>query len=228
MISIVIPTYNEALHIGKLVMYLKRAAHGDNLEIIVSDGGSHDNTMEIAEKAGAKAVLSPTKGRANQMNFGASISNGNILYFIHADTFPPQTFVTDIKNAISTGFGCGRYRTKFDSDKAILKINAFFTRFDWFICYGGDQTFFIEKKIFNTLEGFNSSMKIMEDYEIVTRAKKITSYKIFSKPAIISARKYDNNSWFKVQNANRTIIKMYKNGAAQDEIINRYKQMLNY
>ncbi|MDQ6815726.1 MAG: TIGR04283 family arsenosugar biosynthesis glycosyltransferase, partial [Bacteroidota bacterium] len=202
MISIVIPTYNEAENISRLVSYLVANSNRSVCEIIVSDGESEDRTVHMAEAAGAKAVLSPQKGRAAQLNFGASIATGNILYFIHADTVPPATFVADIEKAVADGYSLGRYATAFDSDKTILKINAFFTQFDWFVCYGGDQTLFITKSLFTAVQGFGQEMQIMEDYDIVTRARKLGRYKIFSKNALVSARKYRTNSWVKVQCAN--------------------------
>lgn len=68
----------------------------------------------------------------------------------------------------------------------------------------------------------------MEDYEIVERARKKRKYKIFSKAALVSARKYDTNSWLKVQLANRTIVKMYNKGASQVEMVEKYQEMLVY
>ncbi|MEO7046266.1 MAG: hypothetical protein ABI091_13230 [Ferruginibacter sp.] len=162
------------------------------------------------------------------MNYGASFANGDVLYFVHADTFPPLTFVNDIINAIANGYGFGRYRTKFDSNKFVLKMNAFFTRFDIFMCYGGDQTLFIKKDVFNTIGGFKEEMLIMEDYEIVARAKQKSKYKIFSKASLVSARKYETNGWLKVQKANYTIVQMYKKGASQNEMVTCYKKMLDY
>ncbi|GEO08239.1 TIGR04283 family arsenosugar biosynthesis glycosyltransferase [Segetibacter aerophilus] len=228
MISIVIPTYNEADNIARLVSYLAGNCNKNACEIIVSDGGSTDDTLSIAQSAGAKAVLSVNKGRAAQMNFGAFIAQGDILYFIHADTFPPVTFAKDIEQAVSDGYAFGRYRTAFASKKAVLKINAFFTRFDWFVCYGGDQTLFMTKSAFNAVKGFNEQMLIMEDYDIVTRAKEMGRYKILAKNALVSARKYDTNSWLKVQWANRTIVKMYKDGRSQQEMVSKYKELLVY
>jgi len=228
LISIIIPTYNEAESISHLINYLRKNTAPSVAEIIVSDGGSADNTLQIAQQAGAKAVLSPKKGRAAQMNYGASMATGNILYFIHADTLPPTTFANDIEQAVTEGYGLGRYRTKFNSNKSILKINAFFTRFDWFICYGGDQTLFITKELFTQAGGFNGDMLIMEDYEIVVRARQKTKYKIFAKAALISARKYETNSWLTVQLANRKIVKMYKSGASQTDMEKKYKEMLVY
>lgn len=229
MISIIIPTYNEAGNILKLIQYLLNALNkNEKPEIIVSDGGSADATISIAQKAGAKAVVSPKKGRAAQMNFGASLALGDILYFIHADTFPPLSFIGDINKAIVEGYALGRYRTKFDSNKPLLKVNAFFTRYDLFMCYGGDQTLFITSKLFNQLQGFKEDMMIMEDYDLVNRARQFGKYKIFSNTALVSARKYDTNNWFKVQWANKTIFSMYQKGASQQEMVNKYKALLDY
>ncbi|MEO6819726.1 MAG: glycosyltransferase, partial [Ginsengibacter sp.] len=115
MISIIIPTFNEEKNIEKLVSYLKE--HGEDLisDIIVSDGGSSDLTISEAARAGASVFTSPQKGRAAQMNFGASLSKGTILYFVHADTFPPLNFADDILKAIAKGYDFGRFRTRFDS-----------------------------------------------------------------------------------------------------------------
>jgi rSAM/selenodomain-associated transferase 2 len=228
MISIIIPTFNEASNISRLITFLKQHSSNVVSEIIVVDGGSADNTITAASNAGAKAVASAKKGRAAQMNYGASIATGNILYFIHADTFPPTTFATDITQAIKQRYSLGRYRTEFATDKFLLKLNAFFTRFDLFVCCGGDQTLFIKRELFNSINGFNESMLIMEDYDIVTRARSKGRYKIIQKDVTVSARKYDKNSWLRVQKANYTIVKMYKNGAAQADMVAVYKKMLDY
>lgn len=228
MISIIIPTYQEAAVIGLLIKYLLQHGNNNNLEVIVVDGGSSDDTKNIAANAGANALVSPQKGRAAQMNYGASLAKGDVLFFVHADTFPPKTFVSDINAAIKDGFDFGRYRTKFDSKKFILKLNAFFTRFDLFVCYGGDQTLFIKKSLFQEINGFDNSMRIMEDYDITVRAKQKGTYKIIPKNALISARKYETNSWFEVQKANYTIVQMFKKGASQEAMVDKYKNMLNY
>ncbi len=227
-ISIVIPTYNEAQHIEKLVHHLLKYKGDTAIEIVVADGGSYDETFYNAKQAGASAVLSTEKGRAVQMNYGASIATGDVLYFVHADSFPPASFAQDILQAVSCGYDLGRYQTKFNSKSIILKANAFFTRFDLFMCYGGDQTLFITKKLFTTLNGFNSNMRIMEEYDLVARARQQARYKIFSAKTLISARKYETNSWWQVQKANYTIIQMFKRGVSQNEMVDTYKKMLRY
>lgn len=225
MISIIIPTYNEAASIANLVDYLKKNAAAP-VEIIVSDGGSIDETAAIAAHAGAIVLQSPRKGRAAQMNFGASVASGDIFYFVHADCIPPAGFIADIKMAAANNFDAGRYRTQFMSNRFLLKLNAFFTRFDLFVCYGGDQTFFITRPLFEKLDGYDESKLIMEDYDITERARKIGSYKIMNKPVLISARKYENNAWLSVQKANYKAIKMYKKGVATSLIAQAYKTSL--
>lgn len=227
-ISIVIPTYNEAPTIEKTVSFICRHGGSAIAELIVSDGGSTDQTCSIAEKSGAHAVLSPGNGRAAQMNYGASISSGDILYFIHADCLPPKTFVQDISNAISQGYDLGRYTTRFDSTKTILKLNAWFTRFDLFICMGGDQTLFVKRTLFDHCGGFREDMKIMEEYEFCHRARNMGRYRIMKGAALVSARKYDTNSWLRVQLANSKIVRMYRKGASQEDMVAIYKKMLEY
>jgi rSAM/selenodomain-associated transferase 2 len=222
-ISIIIPTYNEAATIANLIIYLKK---NKATEIIVSDAGSADNTIDLAKNAGAIAVTSPNKGRAAQMNYGASLATGDVLYFVHSDSFPPTSFVNDITNAVEQGYNLGRYQTKFNSTKFLLKLNAWFTKFDWFMCMGGDQTLFVTKKLFEKVGGYKQEMLIMEEYEFCVRAKKNERYKIFNNTTLVSARKYEGRSWLQVQKANYVIIKLYKKGATQLEMVNKYKELL--
>ena len=226
-ISIIIPTFNENFFIGGLIDHLK-CCSPDKVQIIVSDGGSIDDTMSIASKAGAIVVRCSKKGRAAQMNHGASFATESVLYFVHADCLPPKNFYTKILESIEKGFSLGRFQTKFDSSSRLLKINAFFTRFDWFICNGGDQTLFFKKEIFKKINGFNDELLLMEDYDIVKRARQHYRYTIMKDKVLVSARKYKNNSWVKVQQAHRKIIKMYRHGASQEALVEKYNQLLNY
>lgn len=225
-ISIIIPTHNEAPSIAKLIAYLQLNGKNSIAEIIISDGGSTDETLAVAKQSGATVLISPLKSRAAQMNYGASKASGDILYFVHADSCPPQNFASDLVEAVNNGFDFGRYRTKFDSSKLLLKINAWFTRFNWFICYGGDQTMFITRNFFQQSGGFKSELLIMEEYEFCEKQMKQGRYKIFGDTALISARKYEGRSWLKVQLANRKAVQLYKKGASQEKIVKTYKQML--
>ena len=94
-ISVIIPTYNEEENIEKLVTYLQNVPqHEKIIEIILVDGWSQDNTMFLAQRLGAKALKSEVRKRSLQMNMGAQVAQGEIFYFLHADTMPPLNFVS--------------------------------------------------------------------------------------------------------------------------------------
>lgn len=227
-ISIIIPTYNEAESIQKAIRYLIEAAGSALAEVIVCDGGSGDGTLQLAKEAGALALLSPIKGRAGQMNYAVTHATGDIYYFVHADSRPPASFAQDIQEALAQGYDCGSYRFKFDSDKWILKVNAFFTRFNYLFFRGGDQTIFVTKALWQRVGPYKEEMLIMEDYDYIARIQQHGKFKLMPKSTLVSARKYDDNSWLRVQRANFTVVNMYRNGATQQDMIATYKRMLNY
>lgn len=217
-ISIVIPVLNEEQNLTDLLPLLDQKGV---LDVIVVDGGSADTSKKVANDFGA-TVLSSERGRAVQMNLGASKAQGDILYFIHADARPPKTFVEDIHQAISDGFPIGCYRFKFDSSKWSLKINSYFTRFDRLACRGGDQTLFIKKEIFDAFNGFDEKFRIMEEYDFLLRVRKEHPFKIMPDDVIVSARKYDNNSYLKVNIANLIVFTMFRLGCSQERMMRTY------
>lgn len=225
-ISIVIPTFNEGANIPTLLNYLSQKITAAD-EIIIADGGSEDETISFAKKFRVTTCQS-AMGRARQMNEGARLAKTNILYFLHADTVPPAGFRSQIIRAINDGYHLGRFRTQFKSSSPLLKVNAFLTRFDWPICSGGDQSLFITRKAFDAVDGFNEKLQLMEDYDIVNRARANFKYKIIPADMLISARKYEKNGWLKVQLAHYKIVRMYRAGVSQDELMKKYRQLLNY
>ena len=227
-LTVIIPTFNEARYIARLTRHLFEHAVEKSLEILVVDGGSTDGTARMAQEAGARVLSAPKKSRAVQMNYGASLASGEVFYFVHADTLPPPGYFDDISRNVAEGYQLGRYRTRFDSNNWLLKLNAFFTRFDWFVCYGGDQTLFITRELFTSIGEFREDLEIMEEYELVARAREKTRYKIMPGEALVSARKYERNSWWQVQQANYRIVQMYKNGASQEALVQRYKELLRF
>jgi rSAM/selenodomain-associated transferase 2 len=224
-ISVIIPTLNEAENIGKLVSFLKQNNGPSLLEIIVVDAfESSDGTENIAAQAGAKVVKS-AKSRAKQMNLGAQTAKGEILYFIHADCLPPKSYITDIQHFIKE-YPIGCYRYRFDSSKLMLQINSFFTRFPPLWCRGGDETLFVERRVFENLKGFNEHFCIMEEYDFIRRARAEYRFKIIPKNALVSARKYEKNSWLRVQIANFTAMRMFMRGEEPLLIAAQYKEKL--
>jgi rSAM/selenodomain-associated transferase 2 len=226
-ISIVIPTLNEAERIGPLVRFLLRHGGPVVAEILVIDGGSRDGTPDVAAAAGA-TVIASAPGRAVQMNTGAAAARSPILYFVHADTQPPESFASDIRQALADGWPMGCFRYRFDSPSLMLKINSWFTRFHWLWCQGGDKTFFIKNELFTQLGGYNEQLVIMEEYDFLIRAQAAGKpFTVLPKNALVSARKYEGRTWLQVQVANFTVFNLWRFRLAQPATLKRlYAQLL--
>jgi rSAM/selenodomain-associated transferase 2 len=198
-ISIIIPVLNEEETLDKLLPYLKTWADNYNqLEIIVSDGGSSDNTILIAKKYDA-SCLSAARGRASQMNAAAKEARGQILYFLHADSTPPKHFDRTIITAINSGIPAGCFRLKFNISNKFLAFFAWFSRFNFTLCRGGDQSLFISQSLFSSLGGFDEKYKIYEDNEFIGRIYRKASFKVLPQEVITSARKYEHNGTVRLQ-----------------------------
>lgn len=224
-ISIIIPTINEEDNLLKLLPFLYKHGGEHLREIIVVDGGSSDNSVDVAKANGALCVSS-LKGRAIQMNKGADLAQGAILYFVHADTQPPKSYAKDILHYITQGHEIGCYRFRFDTDIWYYKINNYFTRFNKLWCRGGDQTLYVKAELFHILNGFDESFVIMEEYDFLERAMKNHTLKIIPKDVLVSPRKYKENGYFRVQWANYIAFKNYKKGRPTEEIKRTYYEML--
>lgn len=226
-LSVVIPTYNEAENINKLLDFLIEKLPKEVAEIIISDGGSHDRTVEIAKSYGVKVFTSPKKGRAAQMNFGVTQSKGDVLQFIHADTIPPKTFYDDLRKAIDENYPSGCFTYCFDSNRLLLKVNAYFTKFNWLWCRGGDQAIFMKRSVFEEFGGYRADFMIMEEYDLLKKLQVKYPFKIIKNNAVVSARKYVENGYLRVQIANLLVFNMYRFGYSQQRMVNMYRRILN-
>ena len=228
LLSVIIPTYNEAPAIGRLVADLQRHAPPGTAEIIVVDAHSPDGTAAAARQAGARVLLAPQPGRAAQMNHGAAQAAGEVLYFVHADVGIHPEYVADIQRAVASGTAAGCYRFRFDSSHPLLRLNSYGTRFQGLMSRGGDQTLFVTKELFAQLGGFDEHYVIMEDFDFIRRLRRVASFTIIPKDVLVSARKYETNGWLRVQLANLTAFGLFFLKVAPVRIARTYKALLNY
>ncbi|MCA6363383.1 MAG: TIGR04283 family arsenosugar biosynthesis glycosyltransferase [Bacteroidetes bacterium] len=227
-LSVIIPTLNEEKFIGRLLTHL--AAHADErlLEIIVADGGSTDRTVAIARERGAVLVQTPKASRAVQFNAGVAAAKGDVFYFVHADVLPPASFLTAIENALAAGHQLGACRQKFEEAGMLLHVNAWFTRFNSLYVRGGDQTIFFARNAFEQLGGFDEKYIIMEEYDLLKRARNKFSFAVLPCATITSTRKYEKNTWLRVQLANLRAMRQFNRGVDPVIIRDTYKKSLNW
>ncbi|NRB46874.1 MAG: glycosyltransferase [Saprospiraceae bacterium] len=222
-LSIIIPTLNEALSLQKLLPYLQTQIGMDvGVEIIIVDGGSTDASTDIAKRFDTTLVESDVQQRAYQLNKGAYRARGAIFYFLHADTFPPDQFISDIQKAIQTESVAGCFRLSFDWKHWFLRWHAWFTRFNWDGFHYGDQSLFVRRDVFETLGGFKESLDIMEDYDLVRRLKREGGFIIAKKSVVTSARRYREVGVFRLQFLYYLIFILFRMGISQEYLYQLY------
>ncbi len=187
-ISVIIPTLNEALILEKTIAEVSR--HSPH-EIIIADGGSEDNTLEIAQKFGL-AVVESSPGRAVQMNAGAQSATGDVLLFLHADSRVEeksyQKMVTVMAQETQVG---GAFSLAIESDKPSLKIiSAFATlRARYLNLVYGDQAIFVRTRTFHEIGGF-PLVPICEDLDFYRRLMAKGPTVVLEEKTFTSARRW--------------------------------------
>ena len=157
MLSIIIPVYNEQENLTKRLSFLSEQANKFPIEIIVSNSPESTDDSKLICEYYSKVTyfIANKKGRASQMNFGASKAKGAIFLFLHADVILPNDFYQQIIVAIKKGNKAGFFAYKFDKKSTLLNFNSKFTTKDGLFSGGGDQCQFFTKETFSTLKGFN-------------------------------------------------------------------------
>lgn len=226
-ISVIIPTYNEANFIADTIGKVRKRDNEQVLEILVVDSGSTDQTAEKVKEAGATLLRCHEKGRASQMNAGAQQARGDILYFLHADSYPPKNFDRSINRVTEAGYDAGCFRLDFDVSHYGLQFYSWVTRFNIDAFRFGDQSLFIKRPAFFQLQGFREDHFVMEDQEMVRRIRGSFSFKLLDDTVTTSARKYCEYGIIKVQLIFLLIFVLYYLGVDQQRLLTLYQKALH-
>jgi rSAM/selenodomain-associated transferase 2 len=196
MISIIIPVYNEEKIIGRRLDMLSKVA-GIDTEVIAVDGGSTDGTAAVIEACGwVKLLKCRRKGRAVQMNHGASFAKGDVFLFLHADATPPSEWKDEVRSAMELGCVAGGFRIRCGRHEKLGRIQKLFAfisgiRSRYAKYMYGDQAIFVRKSAFEEVSGF-PEIPIMEDYEFSRRISKVGKLYHSRFFADVSYRRFSN------------------------------------
>jgi len=230
MISIIIPAYNEEHFIVKTLRHLNTLKEEQAFEIIVSDGGSIDNTVEVARPYAT--IINAPKGKAKQMNYAAKHAKGDILFFVHADMTVPPGALTAIKNKIAEGFDSAGFSNVFDTNNKKIKwIGKLFhlrltnkSQAEHKLFYG-DNGISVRKNVFEKVGGFKE-IPIMEDYDFSKRM--LASYKVclISDPKlIVDARRHLKDGFVRTRIKWMVIKQLYLLGVSPEKLNRWYKDI---
>ncbi len=220
-ISVIIPTFNEEKYIEKC---LERISEGLAVEIIISDGGSTDSTLGIAQNFNTK-ILVTEKGKAAQMNVGASRAKGEILLFLHADTLLPNNYDDLIRLSLQNPqISAGAF--SFATDHSQWKMKVIETTANWRsrnlqLPYG-DQGIFLNRELFFEIGGF-LDIPIMEDFEFISRLKNRGKIVTLNAAALTSPRRFAGKGVFKTSLINQAIILGYILGISPKTLSKWYR-----
>lgn len=192
-VSIIIPVYNEASQLDKNLKKLFNNLENFNIEVILSDGGSTDNTLAIARKYPCK-ILSSEKGRARQMNTACLQACGNFLLFLHADSYLPDDWLNHVETSEDWGF----FPINLSGKHWLLRIieNAINLRSRVSRIATGDQGLYFNKAFYRLLNGF-PDIPIMEDIAISKLAREYANPSIGRNPIVTSSRRWEQNGIIK-------------------------------
>ncbi len=218
-ISVIIPALNEAGGILRCLHSVKKQP--GEFELLVVDGGSVDGTVELV-RPHARVVHSG-RGRALQMNSGARTSTGDVLLFLHADShLPPRAFPLLVEVLTDQRIAGGTFRLRFDSEKFLLRIIAFFSRFQFRYFHYGDQGIFVRRRVFEQLNGF-SEIPFMEDIDFLLRLRRAGRVALLHQPVITSARRFLERGIIRQQLTNIFLVILYLLGVSPGNLKKWYE-----
>jgi rSAM/selenodomain-associated transferase 2 len=219
-ISVIIITLNEEVFIENL---LKSLSGFDDIEIIVSDGGSIDRTARVAKRYTDKVIVGE-KGRGKQLNNGAALASGDILWFLHADSLLPDNFQHHIASALEKpGVVGGAFTLEIDSKqcslKVISKVAGLRSKLSG-IPYG-DQGIFVKRRVFEKIKGFKN-IPLMEDIEFGRRLKKEGGLSLLKTGIKTCARAWERDGVLKTTLRNWVYVTLFFMGYSPHKLYKRY------
>lgn len=222
MISIVIPTLNEASRLPKLLAQLARQK--SPMEIIVVDGGSGDETVSIARRYGVR-VLSSARGRGLQIRAGAAAARGDTLLFLHADSRFPNGGLARIAETLAAdpAIAGGNFRLLFDGgDGFSAWLNGFYRWIRSHGLYYGDSAVFVRRPVYDALGGMRP-IALMEDYDFNRRMERFGRTCCIDEPPLVtSSRRFRGRRPAAIVGGWLTIHALFYLGVSPDRLARLY------
>lgn len=222
-VSIVVPTLDEH---EVLRRHLPSALEQAD-EVVVSDGGSRDETLEWAREMGARVVEGP-EGRGGQLDRGARAARGDVLLFLHADTSLPAGAVDAVREAVAAGAAGGAFLMRFEeeTERGWLRLGGRLVRARtrWFRVPLGDQAQFATREAYRAAGGF-PHWPILEDLHFIRRLRRYGRLEIVPLVVTTSGRRFVQRGIFRTIATNWLIWALYLAGVSPHRLSRLYRHI---
>ena len=221
-ISIIIPVLNEAKILARTLSELQSGLR--NHELIIADGGSTDGSVHIAEKYG-KVVIS-ARGRAKQLNAGASAASGDILIFLHADIWLESGALAAVETALSSGYVGGGFCQKIDGKNILYRAieRAGNIRGKYLKVFYGDSGIFLKRADFEKIGGF-PEIPILEEMEFSKNLRRLGKTTLVTPHIHISARRWETKGIVRTTVNNWLITVLYFLKFSPEQLAKLYRHI---
>jgi rSAM/selenodomain-associated transferase 2 len=227
-LSVIVPALNEEETLPELFRTLSEQ-EGVPLELVISDGGSTDGTVELARRLGDEApfpviILETEQGRARQMNAGAAASRGETLLFLHADSVfgdcRALRSALDLLNReiLEQGDGriAGRFSLCFDRRDIPPSLPYFYYESKALLdrpeCCHGDQGFMLKRRFFSEVGPFDGSITMLAETRLAETVREKGKWLLFPEQIITSARRFESEGHYGRQVMNAIIMNFAAQG----------------
>ncbi len=221
-ISVIMPILNEAKILEKTLSQLQPELKSH--ELIVVDGGSTDASVGIAKKYGR--VITSERGRAKQLNAGATAATGDILIFLHADIWLESGALTAVVAALSSGYVGGGFRQKIDGKCFLYRLIeiAGDIRGKYLKVFYGDSGIFLTRTDFEKIGGF-PDVPIMEEMEFSRDLQRLGKTTLLTPHIHISPRRWEARGIVRTTLNNWLITLLYFFRVSPEKLANLYRHI---
>lgn len=218
-VDVVIPTLNESVLLDRCLSSVEQQTMP--FEIVVCDGRSDDETLEIASDRAI--VISSERGRARQMNCGADATDGDCIVFLHADTVLPAGSLDAVRDTFSDpGIVGGCFRLHFDEDNPLLRFYSWGTSvLKWKRLVFGDRAIFVRRSVFRRIGGF-PEQPLFEDLELWSAMSREGRLAYLREGVITAARRFARYGYLRQQLRNFVLWLLYQFGVPVSRLVRFY------
>jgi rSAM/selenodomain-associated transferase 2 len=222
-LSIVVPVRNEAAIIDEFLRHLRGRTEG--AELLVVDGMSDDGTARRA--AGHARVLTAAPGRARQMNAGAAATTGDVLWFVHADSWVPEGALEMIRAALADPHAAGGcFRLEIPHPRLVYRFNDRLGNLgvDLLGIACGDHGLFVRRALFERLGGY-PDVPLLEDVELYRRARRWAKMRQLPAAIRTSPRRWERNGAWRTTALYSVILALYALGVPIARLDRIYRRL---